>query len=166
MARVMVEGVGWVYIVLVLNWYTKKIAGDYVGIPCTARHWLAALELALHRQFPDGARGQGLSLMRDNGCQPTSLAFMQACVTLEIHQAFTSYNNLKANADLERFMRTLKEEWLWLEAGTCPFTPIRALAVWIMDYNEHYLYSALGSETPKQCERDSHSRTSPPFLAA
>jgi hypothetical protein len=27
-----------------------------------------------------------------------------------VHQAFTSYNNPKGNADTERMMRTLKEE--------------------------------------------------------
>jgi hypothetical protein len=37
---------------------------------------------------------------------------MQACGTLEIQQAFTSYNNPKGNADTERVMRTLKEKCL------------------------------------------------------
>jgi hypothetical protein len=40
------------------------------------------------------------------------------CRSLEIHQAFTSYNNPKGNADTERFMRTLKEECLGLR-GLC-----------------------------------------------
>ena len=65
--------------------------------------------------------------MSDNGCQPTSMAFMQACSTLGIQQAFTSYNNPKGNADTERVMRTLKEECLWLQEWTCPFTLARAL---------------------------------------
>jgi putative transposase len=68
--------------------------------------------MAVNRQFPDGARGQDLSLMSDNGCQPTSLTFMKACSTLSIHQAFTSYNNPKGDADTERVIRTLKEECL------------------------------------------------------
>jgi putative transposase len=72
MTNVMVEGCGWVSIVLVLDWYTKKIVGDDAGMPCTARHWVEALERAVNRQFPDGARGKGLSLMSDHGCQPTS----------------------------------------------------------------------------------------------
>lgn len=120
MTKVMVEGVGWVSIVLVLDWYSKKIIGDYAGMPCTARHGLEALEMAVKRQFPDGARGQGVSLMSDNGCQPTSLAFMRACTTLEIHQACTSYNHPKGNADTERGLRTLQEECLWLREWTCP----------------------------------------------
>jgi putative transposase len=46
--------------------------------------------------------------MRDNGCQPTSLAFMEACSPLEIHQAFTRDNNPKDNANAERVIRSLK----------------------------------------------------------
>jgi transposase InsO family protein len=95
MTKVLVQGFGWVYIVVILDWYTKKIVGYYAGIQCHATHWLAALEMAVNRQFPAGARGQGLSLMSDNGCQPTSRAFMEACSTLDIHQAFTGYNNPK-----------------------------------------------------------------------
>jgi transposase InsO family protein len=166
MTKVMVEGFGWVYIVLVLDWYTKKIVGYYAGRPCTAKHWLEALDMAANRQFPDGTRGQGLSLMSDNGCQPTSLAFMRACATLEIHQAFTSYNNPKGNADTERCMRTLKEECLWLHEWMCPFALVRALAAWIDDYNERYLHSALGYKTPRQFERDYYTHHSPPFVAA
>ena len=48
--------------------------------------------------------------MRDHGFQPTPLAFMPARRSWEMHQAFTSDNHPKGNADTERFMRTLKEE--------------------------------------------------------
>jgi putative transposase len=163
MTKVMVEGFGWVYIVLVLDWYSKKIVGYYAGMPCTARHWLEALEMAVKRQFPGGARGQGVSLMSDNGCQPTSLAFMRACTTLEIHQAFTSYNNPKGNADTERCMRTLEEECLGLQEWTCSFALVSTLAAWIVDYNEHDLHSSLGYKTPSQFERDYYTRHSTPF---
>jgi transposase InsO family protein len=50
--------------------------------------------------------------MSDNGCQPTSVAFMKTCATLRITQSFTSDNNPKGNVDTERLMRTLKEELL------------------------------------------------------
>jgi putative transposase len=166
MTKVVVEGFGWVYIVVILDWYTKKIVGYYAGMQCAARHWLAALDMAVNRQCAVGARGQGLSLMSDNGCQPTAAVFMRACATLEIHQAFTRDNNPKGNADTERFMRTLKEECLWLREWTCPFELTTALEAWIITYNEQYLHSALGYKTPKQFERDHYSSPSPPFLAA
>jgi putative transposase len=164
--KVLSEGVGWVYIVIVLDWYTKKVTGYNAGLRCTSEEWRAALDRAVNHQFPHGARGHGLSLMRDNGCQPTSLAFMRACATLEIRQAFTSYNNPKGHADTERFMRTLKEACLWLQEWTCPFTLISALETWIDDYNEHYLHSALGYKPPRQFERDYYANHSTPFVAA
>jgi putative transposase len=114
MTKVTVAGFGWIYIVVVPDWYAKKVLGYYVGAPYTAQHWLAALDMAVNQQFPDGLRGKELSLMSDNGCQPTSIVFMEACSTMEIYQDFTSYNNPKGNADTERFMRTLKEECLCL----------------------------------------------------
>jgi putative transposase len=166
MTTVMVEGVGWVDVVLVLDWYTKKIVGYYAGVPGMARHWLAALDMAVNRQCPDGTRGQGGSLMRDNGCQPTSLAFMQACATLAIQQAFTSDNHPKGHADTERGMRTLKEECLWLHEWTCPFVLVRVLEAWSNDDNGHYWHSALGYKPPKQFERDDYTRHSTPFVAA
>jgi putative transposase len=160
MTKVLVKSFGWVYIVLVLDWYTKKIVGYYAGPRCTTSHWLAALEMAVNRQFPSGVRAQGLSLMSDNGCQPASIAFMEVCAALEIHHAFTSYNNPKGNADTERVMRTLKEECLWLQDWTCPFALVSAVGTWIDDYNEHYLHSALGYKTPAQFEQEYDTRHS------
>jgi putative transposase len=60
----------------------------------------------------------------------------------------------KGNADTERFMRTLKEEGLWLQEWSCPFQLISPLGSWIEEYNEHYLHSALGYKTPRPFERE------------
>jgi putative transposase len=166
MTKVLVEGFGWVYVVLVLDWYTKKIVGHYAGIPCTARQWLAALDMAVNRQIPGGVREQDLSLMCHNGCQPTSVAFMEACSTVGIRPAFTSDNKPKGNADIERVMRTLKEECVWLQEWTSPFELSQALERWIVNYNEHYLHSALGYKALRQVEREYHTSHSPTFVAA
>jgi putative transposase len=166
MTKVLVQGFGWVYIVVVLDWYTKTIVGYSAGLQCKTPDWLLALDMAVNRQFPEGVRGQGVSLMSDNGCQPTSTAFMQACGLLGIHQAFTSYNNPKGNADTERVMRTLKEECLWLREWTCPFALVSSLEAWCDYYNEQYLHSALGYKPPRQFERDYNASHSDPFVAA
>ncbi|MGQ0657568.1 MAG: hypothetical protein ACT4NU_05640 [Chromatiales bacterium] len=110
MTKVMVEGFGWVYVVIVLDWYTKKVVGSYGELQCRSWQWL----IALNRQFPEGARGHGLHWISDNGSQPTSVAFMHACSVLGIAQAFTSYSNPKGSADTERFTRTLEEDLVWL----------------------------------------------------
>ncbi len=113
MTKVMTDN-GWVYVVIVLDWYTKKIVGHYSGIRARSREWLEALEKGLNGEFLRGVRGHGLKLMSDNGSQPTSLSFLKACSNLEVGQAFTSYNNPKRNADTERMIRTIKEELVGL----------------------------------------------------
>lgn len=165
MTKVMVEGFGWIYIVLVLDWYSKKIVGHYAGMQCNGRHWLAALEMAAAAQFPTaGIRGQGVHLMSDNGSQPTSTAFMAACASLGVRQAFTSYNNPKGNADTERMMRTLKEELLWLNEWRSPSELQRRLDDWILSFNGSYLHSSLGYRTPNQAEQDYFNANGPDTL--
>lgn len=166
MTKVLVEPVGWVYLVVVLDWYTKKIVGHYAGLQAKTEHWLAALDRAVQCQFPHGTRDQGLHLMSDNGCQPTSVAFMKATATVGITQAFTSYNNPKGNADTERLMRTLKEELLWLREWTSPLELARALAAWIAWYNTRYLHATLGYRTPCQVEQEHRPSHSTQFVAA
>jgi putative transposase len=136
MTKVMIDGFGWVYLVVVLDWHTKKVVGHYAGLQARAWHWLVALNRAVNRQFPDGIEGRSVNLMADNGCQPTAVAFMRACAALGVRQAFTSYNNPKGNADTERFLRTLKEELVWLHDWTSPATFFAALERWITDLYE------------------------------
>ena len=151
MTKVMTDS-GGVYIVIVLDWYSKKVVGHYAGTQATSCHWLDALDKALNRQFPGGVRGHDLHLMSDNGSQPTSLRFMKACSSLKVNQAFTSYNNPKGNADTERMMRTLKEELLWLREWPSATELSEELDRWIEYYNESYLHSALGYRSPNQAE--------------
>jgi putative transposase len=163
MTKVMVAGFGWMYIVAVLDWYTKKIVGYYAGIQCRSCHWLEALNDAVNREFPGGVRDNGLSLMSDNGSQPTSVAFMKACREMGINQAFTSYGNPRGNADTERVFRTMKEELLWLREWHSPFELTEALGKWIEDYNQSYLHSSLGYKSPVKFE-EKYYTTQPTLL--
>jgi len=158
MTKVMVAGFGWMYVVVVLDWYTKKIVGYYAGIQCRSHDWLRALNDAVNREFPDGIRGGGLSLMSDNGSQPTSVAFLKACREMGIKQAFTSYGNPKGNADTERVFRTMKEELLWLSEWHSPFALAEALGRWIETYNRLYLHSSLGYKSPEKFEEEYYTQ--------
>jgi transposase InsO family protein len=145
---------GWVYVVIVLDWYTKKIVGHYSGKQARTKEWLHALNKALNRKYPQGVRGNSLKLISDNGSQPTSLTFMKACSNLEVRQVFTSYNNPKGNADTERMIRTMKEEFFWLREWDCEAELSRALDKWVDYYNRNYLHSAHGYRTPIQAEEE------------
>jgi putative transposase len=158
MSKVM-TGSGWAYLVLVLDWYTKQIVGYHCGSRATAADWLAALDRGVNRHFPGGVRDRGLQLMSDNGSQPTAETFMKACSFLGVHQAFTSYNNPKGNADTERLMRTIKEELIWLREWRNPHELSTTVGEWIEQYNESYLHSALGYRTPNQMEETYNQTT-------
>ena len=140
----MVAGCGWVSIVVVLDGYTTQVVGDEAGVPGTAPHGLAALAMAVNHPGPDGARGQGVSVLRDHGGQPTAMALMKACSTLGIQQAFTSDHNPQGHAATERCRRTLQEACRWLTEWTCPFALVSTCAGWIERDPAQYLHSALG----------------------
>ena len=165
MTKVMTE-LGGAYVVIVLDWYSKKIVGHYCGTTATAGEWLLALDRGLNRQFPYGVRERQLHLMSDNGSQPTSLRFMKACGVLGVHQAFTSYNNPKGNADTERLMRTLKEELVWLREWHNAHELSAALETWTETYNETWLHSALGYRPPNRVEETYNLTTRTPLDAA
>ncbi len=146
---------GWAYLVVVNDWFTKKILGCFVADRCRAIDWLEAVNQAVCRQFPRGIREAEtleLNLMSDNGSQPTSLTFMRECRALGVRQAFTAYANPKGNADTERLIRTIKEELCWLRE----WASVEELAVevekFVEHFNAYYLHSAIGYKTPNEFE--------------
>ena len=166
MTPVLVQGFGWLSIVVVLDWYTNALVGDSAGMPSQARDWLTGLDMAVNGQGPAGIRGQGLPLMRENGGQPTATALMGACGTLGIQQALPSDHHPQGHADAERGMRPRKEECLGLTEWTGPLELSNALAVWMADDTEPSLHAALGYKPPRQFERDYHTCHSTPFAVA
>jgi len=156
MTKVMVSGWGWLYLHIVLDWYTKKIVGCNLSLRSKTADWLDALEKALALQFPEGVRdgdGRELHLVSDNGSQPTSIKFMAACNVLEIKQIFASYDNPKGNADTERVIRTMKEDLIWPNDFQTPFELQTALDKWVQDYNTDYPHSSLNYKTPSEFEK-------------
>lgn len=98
MTKIKMAGWGWIYLTIVLDWYTKEIVGASASIQSKTQDWLRALHQAVQARFPRGAReGAALCLISDNGCQPTSQRFMEECSTLGIHQIFTTWSNPKGN---------------------------------------------------------------------
>ena len=71
----------------------------------------------------------------------------------------------QCNADTERFLRTLKEELVWLHEWTSPAVFFAALDRWLADYNASYLHSALGYRAPNVVEAQ-HLGHATPFAAA
>lgn len=156
MTKVMIPSFGWLYLVIILDWFTKKIAGYSISSHSRAEDWLDALNAACNNQFLVGivSKQDELSLVSDNGSQPTSKKYMQACSVLEIKQIFASYNNPKGNADTERVMRTIKEDFIWVREFSSPIEFAEAFKQWIEAYNNDYPHSSLNYLTPCQFEKE------------
>lgn len=153
MTKIMINNFGWIYLILVLDWYSKKIVGWNISNRSRAEEWLSALNMAVMEQFPEGIRSyKQLSLVSDNGSQPTSEKFMRESSTLEIKQIFASYDNPKGNADTERVIRTLKEDLVWTREFTSVYEFEDVLNNWIKNYNEDYPHSSLNYMTPVEFE--------------
>lgn len=153
MTKFTVDGLGWVYLVIVLDWYTKKIVGWDMALRSKTAEWRRALDMAIDREFPQGVRDQGLNLVSDNGSQPTSVAFMRATGELGINQIFTSYNNPKGNADTERVIQTIKQELIWVNEFGGYEEARDKFERWVArDYNQLYLYKKLGYRSPEEFE--------------
>jgi transposase InsO family protein len=153
MTKFLIPVLGWVYLVIVLDWYTKKIVGWDLSLRSRASEWKSALEMAIQREFAEGVRGQGLKLISDNGSQPTSVSFMRDMATLGIEQIFTSYDNPKGNAETERMFRTIKEEIIWLNEFSSLDEAKQKIGHWIdLDYNKLYVHSGLGYISPEEFE--------------
>ena len=98
---------------------------------------------ALNEGYKDGVRGKGVILVSDNGSQPTSRRFMQECKILGIQQIFTSYNNERGNANIERYLRTYKEEVVWSVEEMSYSELVVKTKKYEKFYNSRYPHSAL-----------------------
>ena len=156
MTKVMIPTFGWLYMVIVLDWYTKKIAGYSISTKSKTNDWLDALNNACDNQFPNGilSKEQNLYLISDNGSQPTSHKYMQACSVMEIKQIFASYSNPKGNADTERVIRTIKEDFVWTRDFSSPDEFTDQFKQWVEDYNNDYPHSSISYQTPCEFEKE------------
>jgi putative transposase len=153
MTKIRMATWGWLYLTVVLDWYTKEIVGYSLGLQSKTNDWLNALEDAVNKRFPYGIKDtdkERLFLISDNGCQPTSQRFMMSCSLLGIKQIFTTWSNPKGNSDTERVMRTIKEDIVWPYEWDSPFDFEIALHKWVHAYNTDYPHQSLNNLTPSQ----------------
>jgi putative transposase len=152
MTKFYVEGLGWLYLVVVIDWYTKRILAHSLKLRSTGQEWLDVLQDAVAVACPLGSRVYGIRLMSDNGSQPTCTMYEKAVVALGIEHVTTSYNNPKGNADTERFMRTFKEEVVWPNEFSSFEDALVAVEEFFRFYNEEYPHSTLGGMSPIEFE--------------
>lgn len=138
------------FLVVVLDIFTRRIVGWCLSRRCRAREWLDALEQAVIAEFPDGVREAGLTLRMDNGCQPTSRAYQQTLDTLGITGEWVGFNCPEQNAHVESLIGTLKQDWLWLEEYETDDEALALCQRAVAEYNYDHPHSSLAMCSPAE----------------
>jgi len=152
MTKFYINSFGWVYLVIVIDWYSKMVVGYKLNVRSKSDDWIEALQEAIELRCPKGSREYSINLMSDNGSQPTSLKFESFTQLMGINHITTSYCNPKGNAETERFMRTLKEEIIYQNEFDTFEEAASKVKNFINYYNQDYLHSSLNYLSPVDFE--------------
>jgi transposase InsO family protein len=147
---------GFVYLAAILDAYSRRVIGWEVSRSLDAKVALAALSMALAaRQFSaqlvhhsdqgvQYASGEYTNLLKERGVQ------------ISMSRRGTPYDNARC----ERFMRTLKEEEVYLSEYETMSEARESIALFIEDvYNQKRLHSALGYIPPAEFEQQLQQST-------
>lgn len=147
------------FLVVVTDCFTREIVGWTLDRRCRAAEWVSAVRQALeYRGWRQKGDLDGLVLRSDNGAQPCSKRFGEYLGTVGIRGQYTGYNAPDDNAYVERVIRTIKEEEIWLNQYESWAEAHRAIDGYVRFYNEERIHSALAYRTPKEF---AHEQASP-----
>ena len=84
------------------------------------------------------------AVLTDNGSAYRSRLFARLCSEAGVRNRFTQPYRPQTNGKVERFNRTLLEEWAYVRLYRSEQSRTQALARWIHQYNHHRRHSAPG----------------------
>lgn len=88
------------------------------------------------------------AVLTDNGSAYRSTDFGRACTAVAIRHHFTRPYRPQTNGKVERFNRTLLDEWAYVRVYHSERARTAALATWLHIYNHHRSHTALGGQPP------------------
>ena len=140
---------GWLYLVAVLDVYSRRVVGWAMGPMLDAPLTCAALRMALTQRRPGG----GLILHSDRGSQFASAAYRQLLAQHGLVASMSRPGNCYDNAFIESFWSSLKYELVYhhryatyAQARTAIFDYIETF------YNRSRLHSSLAYTSPLHFE--------------
>lgn len=149
MTSFQLSGMTTLFLVVVIDCYSRKIMGWTLSRRCRSSEWTAAVRMALEAAGIDNKeKARGLTLRSDNGAQPCSKKFVEFLGKHGVKGQYTGYDAPDDNAYVERVIRTIKEEEVWPNSWDNFWEAHEAIEKYIRFYNEQRLHSALGYSTP------------------
>ena len=141
------------FLEVVIDCCSRKIVGWSLDRRCRAKEWIAAVRSAIEGQgLLSWEARRNIVLRSDNGSQPCSKAFIEYLGHVGIRGQYTGYNAPDDNAFVERIMRTLKEEEIWLNQYDSWPEAHEAIERFVTFYNEERIHSAIDYRTPVEEE--------------
>ncbi len=132
---------GFVYLVAVLDWFSRYVLSWAVSITMDVRFCLDALEQALWRAQPEVFNS-------DQGVQFTSTDFTSRLEVAGIRISMDGRGRALDNVFIERLWRTVKYEEVYLKDYETPREATLGLEHYFAFYNEQRLHQALDYQTP------------------
>jgi len=150
---------GQVGVFVAVDHHTAECVGIHAAKPCTRFEALEPVRQGV-RDFCGGfAEGvaESLALRHDHGSQYLSDDFQAELRFLGITSSPAFVREPEGNGCAERFIRTLKENLLWVRTFETVEDLRQALLEFKRLYNEHWILERLGYRTPGQARQDACS---------
>ena len=134
-----------------MDCHTREVLGWRLSPSGNAKTEEAALEEALISRYGSLGKAQDDIVLRsDNGLVFTSRRFTKTVYHYGLQQEFIQPHTPQQNGMVERLIRTVKEQCLWLHNFQSLEEAQQALRSWFRYYNEHRPHQALGMMTPSR----------------
>jgi transposase InsO family protein len=135
---------------------TLEAVGLHAATRATRVEALEPLRQGIRRQFGAFTTGiaTGLQVRHDHGSQYMSDDFQGEFRFLGITSSPAFVQVPEGNGVAERFIRTLKEQLLWVQTFRTVEDLRVALQAWLVTYNEQWLVERHGFRAPAQVRRD------------
>ena len=135
---------GFVYLVAIVDWFTRRVLSHRVSITMEAGFCVEALEEAF------GKYGKPEIFNTDQGSQFTSEAFTGALLDRKIAISMDGKGAWRDNVFVERLWRSVKYEEVYLRAYETVAEARAGLGRYLGFYNAKRPHSSLGARTPDQ----------------
>ena len=147
---------GQVSVLIAVDHCTVECVGIHAAKHATRFEALEPIRQGVKARFGHYTAGvaQGLQVRHDHGSQYTSAAFQKELVFLGIESSPGWVREPQTNGCAERFIRTLKEQLLWVRVFRNAEELRLALHAWVKVYNEQWLIERHGYRSPAQVRRD------------
>jgi len=135
---------GFVYLVAIVDWFSRKVLSHRVSITMEADFCVEALEEAIARY------GRPEIFNTDQGSQFTSMAFTGVLLRENIAISMDGRGAWRDNVVVERLWRSVKYEEVYLKAYGAVSEARVGIGRYLRFYNEKRPHSSLAARTPDQ----------------